>query len=125
MQVALKGFRPRSTISSVLPRLSLIDKFMDMEEAKGSKEEAEEDTQDMCSADYGPWIMKSTDLDFIFPTVEMMLRNDHLQPLVFEQVPYDAYSKDQKALAPSILDRNTEEVFDNNENAEDLQATSK
>lgn len=43
-RAALKGFRPRGTVPSILPRMSLVDKFEELEEMRTKSESTAEDT---------------------------------------------------------------------------------
>ncbi|XP_070203435.1 uncharacterized protein [Littorina saxatilis] len=79
-KAALKGFRSRSTVDSVLPRLSLVDKFEEME-AMGMLNQSQPvlDSVDAERADNEEiaevtWKTTQKDLDFVIPTANLILR---------------------------------------------------
>ena len=102
---AVKGFRPRATVSSVLPRLSLVDKLNEVHESRIFPSGPEDESST-------PLINRDvTDRDFKFaiPAATLILRQNALS-LKPDSVPKNVYTKSASDLADSVLDKNTYDV---------------
>lgn len=71
---ALKGFRPRSTVTSVLPRMSLVDIFLDIE----SFREENNTSQTKENVTSKTWSVTRHDLNHIYPTAVHNLDKEDL-----------------------------------------------
>lgn len=108
-KVALKGFRPRSTLPSVLPRMALVDNYMEMEETELFDEKVDEPAMDNENDVELTWKTTAKDLQFVVPTAEMILRTNGLSATEYDDTPRNIYSGDKPVLADTILDSKSRE----------------
>lgn len=112
-KAVLRGFRPRSTIDSVLPRMSLVDKLMEIEEMDFFHPSGSftEDTGNSDPAkDNLTWKTTEKDLRFVIPTARMMLRTKRISPSSPESTPFNVYEETPTPLPLASLDVNTKEA---------------
>ena len=104
---ALKCFRPRATVSAVLPRMSLVDTFAEIHEKRSlfisSGEHGEQGTR--ATESWG-WGITKTDMEHILPLISVIVRKKALT-LTSDNTPKNAYSTKKKILPQSFLDKET------------------
>lgn len=99
---ALKGFRPRATTENVVPRMSVIDEFMEVQAKRQFLFQPEDGAVEQ-NEEIGFSITRR-DIKHIGPTVSMILRTNVLQTSE-EDNPVNAYKPDRPLLSKAILDR--------------------
>ena len=105
---ALKGFRLRSTINALLPRLSLVDTYVEKHEQRQSLEENEkQDVKEEASVYHLK--ISDSDMQFILPTVFLVLRRGGFS-LVQDDKVRNIYANYTPVLEDSLLDRNTNDI---------------
>ena len=102
---ALKGFRPRATTDNVVPRMSVVDDFLDIQAKRQLLFEEDEEEEEQQDIDIGCSITKR-DVLHILPTVSMILRNNILQTTT-EENPVNAYKTDRPLISKAILDKHS------------------
>lgn len=101
---AIKGFRSGSTLSSVTVRMSLIDSLNE-----ASKSRSESTFLDSDDTDNLGWSLTDVDLNHIYPTVSLILRQCGLS-MEQNHNTFNVYAETPTALPLSILDSNSEAV---------------
>ena len=102
---AIKGFRPRGTVQSILPRMSLVDKMSDVTRKRitlqGEDAPSLPDTEGNML-----WTLSEKDVAYILPTAQLILRQGAIT-LEADKVPKNVYAKEVQLLPDAVLDRNT------------------
>lgn len=112
---ALKGFRPRGTIESIVPRMSQVDRMSEVRQSrlsiwgKSDRDDTEE-TRVKYSEDTGIcWKLSDKDISHIIPTLQMILRtNDKI--MEEDRIPKNVYGACIRPLSDAILDEKTFEI---------------
>ena len=107
-QDALKGFRSGSTMSSVLPRMSLIDSLNEVHDSMTRNEPQEQQQEGAIDNNLG-LSLSATDIKYIFRVAGLVLRLGGLSSEP-DEMPYNVYAKTKTPLPESILDEQTTEV---------------
>ncbi|CAG2249137.1 unnamed protein product [Mytilus edulis] len=115
---AVKGFRPRSTIDAVIPRMSIVDHFTDVQQFRQelNKSDVNEtvlsqqnktDDGEKSVYNLSPNLnfdISSKDLKFIIPVAKLITRVGALS-LKPDSTPRNVYNPTQPALPESLLDK--------------------
>ena len=103
---ALKGFRPRATTDNVVPRMSVIDEFMEIQTKRQQLlDEEEQEDSESPQIDIGCSVTKR-DMLHILPTVSMILRNNVLETTK-EEIPVNAYKPERPKISKAVLDKHS------------------
>ena len=111
---ALKGFRPRATADSVLPRMTQVDRMAEIRTTRLSiwgKSDTDDvnDTEENNREQGLTWKVTEKDVSHVIPTLQMMLRaNDAITKE--DSTPKNVYGVSVRALSDAILDEKTFEV---------------
>lgn len=105
---ALKGFRPRSTINALLPRLSLVDSYIEKHEQRQSLEETETQSN---KEEVRVYHLKITDTDmqFIAPVVSLVLRRGGFS-VAEDSILRNVYASNNPVLEDTMLDKKTADI---------------
>ncbi|XP_076084880.1 uncharacterized protein LOC143055600 [Mytilus galloprovincialis] len=116
-QDASKGFRPRSTIDSVIPRMAIVDHFTDVQSARRGLNtsqlnttainEEEEDISFISSSDEQKQLnfnITEKDLKFIVPVAKLILRVGALS-LEKDSIPRNVYGQTKRILSDAFSDK--------------------
>lgn len=116
---AITGFRPRSTIQSVIPRMTIVDRLNDTHRARKlsmrpiSEQSLNDDSSQLyCSTTEGePKValhvdLSKKDMGHILPVTKLILRVDALNTEADEK-PRNVYESNRHCISEAILDRNT------------------
>lgn len=110
---AMKGFRPRATVESVIPRMTQVDRMAEVSKMRQSfwgKVDKEENTEKDETSDPGlSWKVTEKDVNHVIPTLQMMLRANETI-LKDDLIPKNVYGADIRTLSDAILDEKTFEV---------------
>ena len=113
---SLKAFRPRATLSSVIPRMSLVDDYSVTSEQRASfiSGDSRNSTASVSAEDNylnkGPkWSITENDMKHIVPTAMLVLRRGGLA-LENNDVLSNVYAKTKTKLPAAHLDKDTYDV---------------
>ena len=107
---AIKGFRPRSTMQSVVPRMTIVDSFVESSSARKRMmstevaESASNTTDRYCSS--VQFNLQSKDVKHIVPVAQLILKTNSLSTEE-DKTAKNMYEPQQRCLQDAILDRNT------------------
>lgn len=105
-QVITKGFRCGSTMDSVLRRTALADDLSKIHKIREDQRHHKPATKE---PDLLGWATTEVDINYISPTVSLVLRRDGLST-ENDPTPYNVYAKKKTCLPTSILDRQSKDV---------------
>ncbi len=107
---ALKGFRPRATLTSVLPRMSLVDAFSEIHKRDYLKVDHGDAGQEIPNTEIRrTWKITKTDVEHIVPTALLILREGALNNHP-DKMPRNVYDSKKQLIADAALDRNTWQI---------------
>ena len=102
---ALRSFRSGGTLSSVIPRMALIDELNSAHQSR-TKEEHKEITTPTYEAGFE---MTQTDLKHVIPTAVLIIRRGGISTET-NIIPYNVYNKEKTMLSSAVLDSETQAV---------------
>ena len=109
-QDAIKGFRPRSTIDTIIPRMSIVDHFTEVQQIRHGLNTSEldttEETGDVSTTndENVNYDLSMKDLKFIIPVTKLILRVGALSTEK-DDIPRNAYNPAKPILPEAILDK--------------------
>ncbi|XP_067660602.1 uncharacterized protein [Haliotis asinina] len=117
---ALKAFRPGATLSSVIPKMAIVDTMTEIHDARRSSRK-ETMSADGTESSFGyanqnqdsQYVYQmectSTDIKHVLPTAELILRRNGLSN-EDDNVPHNVYQSDNSILPEALLDRHSYET---------------
>ncbi len=106
---AIKGFRPRATPSSVLPRMSLVDTFASFKTKNRFNSSERDVTDNSNDCAIRTWRVTKKDVSHIVPTALLILRQGGLS-LDPDSRPRNVYDAKKTYLSEAALDMNTYQI---------------